>query len=186
MHFYKKIQFLFPLMLVAVSPVAAEETSSETQAMKSMQHVLKRAEVVRLLAAEHLNYLEGEGATADVRMMEDGAEVMAFSLICDSAGLDPKMLNRIAAEATMKIALKVETSPIKDRMTQIMGDMRPEDRLNLVADVSSTALMFKIGRRRGLFDALLTDFGTGRFCRGMGGAIKKRYNDLAEFLKDEG
>lgn len=167
------------------SNARAQENDKQTRAVQSMQFMLARAELVRLLAAKHLNYLDSQNATAEARLVEDGSEVMAFSLICEDETFEPAMLNRIAAEATLKIALMVETSPVKESITEIMGNLAPEERMTLVADMSSMVLMFRIGRKRGLFDALLTDFGTRRFCTGMKSGITKRYNDLSAFLGDK-
>lgn len=171
--------------ITVTRPQAKAEVAPEDRVMQSMQFVLKRAELIRLLSAEHLNYLDSQNATSEVRLIEDGSEVMAYGLICNDETFEPRILNRIAAEATLKIALLVESSPIKARMTETMGELPADERMTLVADIASTVLMFKIGRRRGLFDALLTDFGNARFCKGMGSSIRKRYNNLAVFLDDK-
>jgi hypothetical protein len=44
--------------------------------------------------------------------------------------------------------------------------------------------MFEVGRRRGLFDALLTDFGKKRFCAGMQTDMRNRYNEIISTLGD--
>lgn len=162
-----------------------ENTNQQEQAFKSMQMMLKRAELVRLLAAEHLIYISSQRKKNDIHLMDDASQVMAFGLVCDDPSLDPAMMNKIAAETTLQIALAVNGSPIEDRITQVMGELAPTERLTLVADVSTTVLMFKVGRRRGLFDALLTDFGTDRFCKGMRTNMIARYNGLAAYLEEQ-
>jgi hypothetical protein len=104
---------------------------------------------------------------------------MAFNLVCNDEAFSADVLNKIAAETTLTIALKIDGSPIGEKITQIMQSVSGEQRMTLVADVSSAVLMFKVERRRGLFDALITDFGPQRFCRGMGGNMRARYHALA-------
>jgi len=174
-------------LLQATSALAQDEDAAPNQReqmIKSMQYMLKRAEIVRMLAAQHLSYIDENRDKGELHVLDDAAQVMAFSLVCQDPDFDPAMLNKIAAESTLQIALKVEGSPIEESISQIMGELNSKERITLVADVSSAALMFKVGRRRGLFDALLTDFGTTRFCKGMRSNMRARYQGLATYLED--
>jgi len=169
---------------MAAAQDAEPQPSQRDQTVRSMQFMLKRAELVRMLAAQHLTYIDDNRDKDELHLMDDAAQVMAFSLVCQDPEYDPVILNRIAAESTLQIALEVNGSPIEEAIAEAMGDMNARDRITLVADVSSNVLMFKIGRRRGLFDALLTDFGTARFCKGMQSNMRARYQSLAASLGD--
>lgn len=172
----------------AERPTASPGTSpgtSEDQILKSMGQMLKRAELIRMLAAIHLNHINSEDDKTDVRLMDDATQVLAYNLVCEDETFEIRMLNKIAAETTLKIAMKVDGSPVEAAMADALGNLTPQERLTLVADVSSTVLMFKIGRRRGLFDALLTDFGNQRFCKGLGAAMRDRYHSMAAYLGDD-
>lgn len=169
---------------LAAAQDAAPQPTEQNQMAKSMQFMLKRAELVRMLAAQHLTYIDDNRDKDELHLMDDAAQVMAFSLVCQDPEYDPVILNRIAAESTLQIVLQVNGSPIEAAITEAMGDMNAKDRITLVADVASNVLMFKIGRRRGLFDALLTDFGTARFCKGMQSNMRARYQGLATSLAD--
>ncbi len=50
--------------------------------------------------------------------------------------------------------------------------------MNLLGDVATTVFMFNVGRRRGLFDSLMTDFGKMKFCDGLRGNMRERYTTL--------
>ncbi|WP_286828072.1 MULTISPECIES: hypothetical protein [Kordiimonas] len=174
-------------MALTLSAAAQEENSQpsqQDQTVRSIQYLLKRAELVRMLSAQHLIYIDDNRDKDELHLMDDAAQVMAFSLVCQDPSFDPATLNKIAAESTLQIALKVEGSPIEEAITDAMGELQGKDRITLIADVSSNVLMFKIGRRRGLFDALLTDFGTARFCKGMGSNMRARYQGLATHFKE--
>lgn len=157
----------------------------EDSRLKAVQLMLQRAELLRFLAAEHIAYLASIEDLRTKQLMDDAAQVMAYNIVCNDKALDPARLNQIAAETTLQIALLIDKSPINTRISDIMGSLSGPDRMILVADVASAALMFKVGRRRGLFDALLTDFGTDRFCKGMGANMRSRYHSLAAQFEEE-
>jgi len=165
----------------ANSQAAPQQTEKE-RSLKALALILGRAQMVRTLAAQHLAYLSSKRATPDVHEMEDAAQVMAYSLICPDPAMDAKTLNDIANQSTLKIALLLDKSPVGQKIKQASEDRPDAERLTLISDVASTTLMFKIGRRRGLFDSLKTDFGQKRFCAGLGGDMRKRYESLSADL----
>jgi len=149
---------------------------------RSIQYMLERAQFIRTLAAEHLVYLNSNRQSADIRLMEDAAQVMAFDLVCEDEKIEAKILNNIAADTSFKIAMMAGNSSISDQLAKITATQSIHERMDLVGSIATTVLMFKIGRRRGLFDALISDYGVKRFCAGMQADMRTRYNDLASNL----
>ncbi|WP_417460295.1 hypothetical protein [Kordiimonas sp.] len=170
---------------IAVAQDAPAPQTEEERALQSMRFMLQRAELVRMLAAEHLQFLNENRNQSAFHLLEEASQVMAYNLICADDTMDVRMLNNIAAQSTLQVATLINKSPINDKITEIMGQLGERDRLILMGDISSTVVMFKIGRRRGLFDALLTDFGAKRFCAGMGNDMRRRYNGLVAGLSSE-
>ncbi len=178
------------LMLLLVPAALAQEApapqpNEQERALQSMQFMLQRAEIVRMLAAEHLQYLNENRNQSAFHLLEEASQVMAYNLICADDAMDVRTLNTIAAKSTLQVATLINQSPINTKITDIMGALNERDRLILMGDISTTVVMFKIGRRRGLFDALLTDFGAKRFCSGMGNDMRRRYNGLVAGLGSE-
>jgi hypothetical protein len=175
----------FILALCLALPLAAQQEPSDEEkerALEGMGFMLQRAEFVRLLAAEHLGYLNANRDKAAFFTLEEASQVMAYNLICEDDAMEPRQLNTIAAQTTLQVSLLLDASPAGKTMAEAMERLNPPERLALIADVSTAVLMFKIGRRRGLFDALLTDFGNKRFCSGMGSDMRRRYNGLVANL----
>ena len=170
---------------IAVAQDAPAPQTEEERALQSMRFMLQRAELVRMLAAEHLQFLNENRNQSAFHLLEEASQVMAYNLICADDTMDVRMLNNIAAQSTLQVATLINKSPINDKITEIMGQLGERDRLILMGDISSTVVMFKIGRRRGLFDALLTDFGAKRFCAGTGNDMRRRYNGLVAGLSSE-
>ena len=179
--------------MVATSAVAQDHIAMPKKALskpsfqdedvqKSISYMLRRAQLTRMLAAEHIAYLKAHRDTAAIRLMEDASQVMAFDLVCADEKIQPKMLNQIAADTSFKIAMMAGKSTISERLARISAKQTIHRRMELIGDIATTVLMFEIGRRRGLFDALVTDFGTKRFCAGMRKDMRARYNDLASNL----
>lgn len=169
---------------------AAYQAAAETKApsledehvQRSIQYMLERAQLTRTLATEHLKYLKDNRTSPDIRLMEDASQVMAFDLVCTDEKIEKKTLNHIAAETSFKIAMLAGESTISERLARITDRQTVPARMELVGDIATTVLMFEVGRRRGLFDALVTDFGAKRFCSGMRADMRTRYNDLASNL----
>jgi len=153
--------------------------SDDKSVQQSVNHMLRRAQLTRALAAEHLIYIKSNRDEAEVRIIEDATQVMAFNLICEDEKITPKVLNQIATDTSFKIAMMAGRSTISEKLAKIAARQSIEDRMELIGDVATTVLMFEIGRRRGLFDALLTDFGQKRFCKGIQADMRTRYNGLA-------
>lgn len=173
------ITCLLGACLLVGQPPAPVAALDEQTRLKAMEFMLQRAELVRFLAAEHIAYLGNSDDMRTKQLLDNAAQVLAYNIVCNDDALDPATLNLIAAESTLQIALKIDSSPINKQISDVMGQLTGPDRMMLVADVSSAVLLFKVGRRRGLFDALLTDFGTDRFCKGMGANMRGRYHALA-------
>ncbi|WP_262690964.1 hypothetical protein [Kordiimonas aestuarii] len=161
---------------------APDARTQQEQKLEGLRFMLRRAEFVRLLAAEHLQYLNANRDKAAFHMLEEASQVMSYNLICDDEAMDGRTLNNIAAQTTLQISTLIDESPAGETMAEAMKTLGVGDRLVLLADVSTAVFMFKIGRRRGLFDALLTDFGPKRFCSGMGSDMRRRYNGLVAGL----
>lgn len=160
------------------------EADRQEQIMRSMQMMLERAQLTRTLAAEHLAYIKSHRDQTDIRLIEDASQVMAFDLICEDDKMEARDLNQIAADTSFKIAMMAGTSTIGARLTRIAQKQTVKERMHLIGDIATTVLMFEVGRRRGLFDALLTDFGQKRFCAGMQTDMRNRYNDIIATLGD--
>jgi len=165
-------------------PVADQQTGPKTEAElreqyeKSMTYMLRRAKLVRTLAAQHILYL-GENADApDLKMLEDATQVVAFDLVCSDDTFDPQVLDQLATESSYRIAAQAAKSPIAQMLGDIGRQQSIEERMNLLGDVSTTVFMFQVGRRRGLFDSLTTDFGKDKFCDGLRGNIRESYTAL--------
>lgn len=156
------------------------------EVQRSIQYMLKRAELTRTLATEHLTYLQNNRASAEVRSIEDASQVMAFNLVCADEKIDQKTLRHIAADISFKIAMMSGNSTISKRLEKITERQTMNDRMELVGDMATTVLLFEVGRRRGLFDALITDFGKKKFCSGMQADMRTRYNSLASGLGNAG
>jgi len=162
------------------SPPSAEQQ----QIARSMNYMLRRAELTRTLAAQHLKYIMSNRENSKIRLIEDASQVMAFDQICADDQIDSQSLNQIAADITFRIAMLAGKSPIAPRLTELARKQTVEERMALIGDISTTVLMFEIGRRRGLFDALLTDFGQKRFCTGMRTDMRTRFNEMITSLGD--
>ena len=162
---------------------AAPQSAEQKQILKSMQHMLRRAQTSRTLAAEHIKYIKSTDDAEAIRLLEDASQVMAFHLICEDETMDSRDLNQIAADVSFKIAMMAGNSTIAPRLTRMAQKQSVEQRMELIGDISTTVLMYEIGRRRGLFDALLTDFGQKRFCAGMQTDMRTRYDELNARLK---
>lgn len=192
------LKITFVATLIAPTYAAAQETPSlaspqaqqpadkerQQQVMRSMQMMLKRAQLTRTLAAEHLDYIKNHRDQADIRLIEDASQVMAFDLICEDEKMEARDLNQIAADTSFRIAMMAGTSTIGARLTRIAQEQTIKERMHLIGDIATTVLMFEVGRRRGLFDALLTDFGKKRFCSGMQTDMRNRYNDIIATLSE--
>ena len=163
-------------------PIASDTAIRQQQVMKSMEYMLRRAQLTRTLASEHLDYIKKNRDHDEIRALEDASQVMAFNLICEDEKMDAKDLNQIAADTSFKIAMMAGTSSIGQQLTQLARKQTVEERMELIGDVSTTVLMYEIGRRRGLFDALLTDFGKKRFCAGMQTDMRTRYKEIIASL----
>jgi len=163
-------------------PITSDSQIREQQVMKSMEYMLRRAQLTRTLASEHLEYIKANRETEEIRTLEDASQVMAFNLICSDEEMDSRELNQIAADTSFKIAMMAGTSSIGQQLTQLARKQTVEERMELIGDVSTAVLMYEIGRRRGLFDALLTDFGKKRFCAGMQTDMRTRYKEIIASL----
>ena len=159
----------------APAPSSGEQ---QAQVRKSINHMLARAQLVRKLAAEHHLYILENRENQIVSLIEDATQVMAYNLICEDEVMNNKALNNIATDVTFKIAIMASKSTIAGELERISQKITMEARMELVGDMATTVLMFEIGRRRGLFDALLTDFGNKRFCAGLQADVRSRYNEL--------
>ncbi|MCK0068689.1 hypothetical protein [Kordiimonas laminariae] len=167
------------------NPLGAQEAPSQpsqpdqqAQIKKSINHMLARAQLVRSLAAEHHLYILANREDQIIRLIEDASQVMAYNLICEDETMDNQALNDIATDVTFKIAVMAGKSTIAKQLEGISQQITMESRMELVGDMATTVLMFEVGRRRGLFDALLTDFGNKRFCAGLQADVRNRYNEL--------
>ncbi|MBL4836191.1 MAG: hypothetical protein JKY34_01325 [Kordiimonadaceae bacterium] len=168
---------------VTQKEAVSKPSFQDEDVQKSISYMLRRAQLTRMLAAEHIAYLKNHRDTAAIRLMEDASQVMAFDLVCADEKIQSKMLNQIAADTSFKIAMMAGKSTISERLARISAKQIVNRRMELIGDIATTVLMFEIGRRRGLFDALVTDFGTKRFCAGMRKDMRARYNDLASNLE---
>lgn len=159
-----------------------QEDLTEDQLRKryeqSMSYMLRRADMTRALAAEHLMYMDENAALPEVHLIEEASQVLAFDVVCADDVIEASGLQHIATATTYKIAVLAGRSPIVNKLSEI-GQQQPiRDRMNLLGDISTIVFMHKIGRRRGLFDSLVTDFGQEKFCNGMRANMRDRYNSL--------
>jgi len=159
-------------------PSAAERE----QILKSMDYMLRRAQMTRSLATAHLEYIKETRGKEELQLLEDASQVMAFHQICEDQEMDKKQLNQIAADSSFKIAMMAGNSTIGPRLARLAQKQSVDERMELIGDVATTVLMYEIGRRRGLFDALLTDFGKQRFCAGMQADMRTRYQAMSAKL----
>ena len=165
---------------------AAERTEEQLleRYEQSMTYMLRRADMVRALAAEHLVYMDENAASPEIHLIEEASQVLAFDVVCSDDVIDAVGLQHIATASTYKIAVLAGRSPIVAKLSEI-GQQQPiRDRMNLLGDIATTVFMHKIGRRRGLFDSLVTDFGTEKFCNGMRSNMRDRYNALTSDLQE--
>lgn len=149
---------------------------------RSIQYMLERAQLTRTLASEHLTYMQQNRTSAEIRLMEDASQVMAFNLLCNDEKIEKKTIGHIAADTSFRIAMLAGESTISERLARITEQQEVDRRMELIGDMATTVLMFEVGRRKGMFDALVTDFGAKRFCAGMQDDMRSRYNDLASNL----
>jgi hypothetical protein len=169
-----------PLKPNEQSPAAPK--SQQDQMDDYIKVMLRRAQTTRLLAAEHLQFIKSNRDQTIIRNIEDASQVMAYDLVCEDDKLDSKTLNQIATTTSYEIAVLMEASTIAPRLTRIARNQKVNERMELMGDIATTVLMFEIGRRRGLFDALLTDFGKKRFCAGMQMDMRTRYNEITSTI----
>ena len=166
---------------------SGQQTEAELRAQyeKSMTYMLQRAKLVRGLAAQHIVFL-GENADApELHLVEEASQVVAFDLVCSDDTFDPEVLDQLATESNYRIAVQVAKSPIAGTLSDIGRQQSIQERMNLLGDISTTVFLFQVGRRRGLFDSMLTDFGKVRFCNGLRGNMRERYNALASGGNDD-
>ncbi|MBL4639179.1 MAG: hypothetical protein JKY57_01485 [Kordiimonadaceae bacterium] len=164
------------------SPSKAPSFDDES-VQRSVGYMLKRAQLTRTLATEYLEYLYEHRDNSNMRLMEDAAQVMAFDLVCEDEKIQTKVINNIATDTSFRLAMMAGESAISERLARITAKQSVNDRMELVGDIATTVFMYEIGRRRGLYDALVTDYGTKRFCAGMVKDMRNRYNDLASNLE---
>jgi len=160
---------------------AAPKTEAELRAQyeRSMTYMLQRAKLVRTLAAQHSVYLTENADQPELHLIEEASQVVAFDLVCSDDTFDPKVLDQLATESNYRIAVQAAKSPIAGTLADIGRQQSIRERMNLLGDVATTVFMFNVGRRRGLFDSLMTDFGKVKFCNGLRGNMRERYNMLA-------
>ncbi len=145
---------------------------------QSMTYMLRRAKLLRTLAAQHILYLGENAELPELHLVEEASQVVAFDLVCSDETFDPVALDRMATESNYRIAVQAAQSPIADTLSEIGREQSIQERMNLLGDISTTVFMFQVGRRRGLFDSLMTDFGKTKFCNGLRPNMRDRYNAL--------
>ncbi|MEX0297427.1 MAG: hypothetical protein AB3N28_00035, partial [Kordiimonas sp.] len=155
---------------------------NDPNVQRSIQYMLERAQLTRTFAEEHLSFLKENRTSPEIRQMEDASQVMAFNRVCSDEKIDKKTINHIAADTSFRIAMLAGESTISERLARITASQTVNKRMELVGDIATTVLMFEVGRRQGLFEALVNDFGVKRFCTGMQDDMRTRYNDLASNL----
>lgn len=165
---------------------AKSEAEIREQYEKSMTYMLRRAKLVRTLAAQHILYLGENVADPELKMLEDATQVVAFDLVCSDDTFDPNVLDQLATESSYLIAAQTPRSPIAATLSDIAAEQTVQERMNLLGDISTTVFMFQVGRRRGLFDSLMTDFGKTKFCDGLRGNIRESYASLTSDRADNG
>ena len=157
-------------------PLSEEEIRE--QYAKSITYMLRRAKLARSLAAEHLLFLGENADRPELHLVEEASQVIAFDLVCSDGSLDPARLDQLATESSYRIAVQASRSPIAGKLAELGQQQSVQARMNLLGDVATTVFMFQVGRRRGLFDSLITDFGREKFCNGMRTNIRERYDSL--------
>ncbi len=170
------------------APNATPMTDQEMrdQYAKSMTYMLRRAKLVRTLAAQHMVYINENAAKPSLHLVEEASQVVAYDLVCDGNNFDPAALDQMATESTYRIAVEAGQSPIAAPLREIGSTQPIQARMDLLGDVSSSVFLFQVGRRRGLFDSLITDFGLEKFCNGMRANMRERYDSItAEQDTDE-
>lgn len=161
-----------------ITPMTEEE--ARAQYARSMTYMLRRAKLVRTLAAEHLVHVAENAAKPDLHLVEEASQVVAYDLVCANGDFDPVALDQMATESTYRIAVEAGESPIAKTLTDLGREQSIQQRMDLLGDVSSTVFLFQVGRRRGLFDSLITDFGKEDFCSGMRTNMRQRYDSLTD------
>jgi hypothetical protein len=156
----------------------ATEEEIRKQYARSMTFMLQRAKLTRSLAAQHEQFLNDNAVEADMHLIEDASQVMAFDMVCSDETMTPESLDQIATATSYRIAVTAGRSPIVETLNELGQRQTVRERMNLLGDVSSTVFMFKVGRRRGLFDSMIADFGEKKFCNGMRANMRDRYNTL--------
>ena len=169
--------------ITPTEPQLTEQQRREQYA-RSMSYMLRRAKLVRTLAAEHLVYIGENAAKPDLHLVEEASQVIAYDLVCANGNFEPAALDQMATESTYRIAVEVSNSPIVGTLSEIGQQQSVQERMNLLGDVSSTVFMFQVGRRRGLFDSLITDFGKEGFCTGMLTNMRQSYESIASARED--
>lgn len=159
------------------TPPLTEQELRE-QFTRSMNYMLRRAKLARTLAAEHIVYLGEHADKPEMHLIEEASQVIAFDLVCADDTMKPEELDRIATESSYRIASQAGQSPIGEKLADIGRQQSVQERMTLLGDISTTVFMFQVGRRRGLFDSLITDFGADGFCNGMRSSMRDRYNAL--------
>lgn len=159
-------------------PKQMTEQEIREQYAKSMTYMLRRAKLVRSLAAEHLVFLAENASEPELHLVEEASQVVAYDLVCENGEFDPVALDQMTTESTYRIAVAAGNSPIAAKLTDLGQQQSIRDRMDLLGDVSSTVFMFQVGRRRGLFDSLITDFGMEKFCSGMRTNMRTRYDSI--------
>ena len=154
------------------------EAEMRAQYEKSMTYMLQRAKLVRTLAAQHVVYLAENADAPELHLVEEASQVVAFDLVCSDDTFEPAVLDQLATESNYRIAVQAAKSPIAKTLSDIGRQQSITERMNLLGDISTTVFMFNVGRRRGLFDSLMTDFGKVKFCDGLRGNMRDRYNTL--------
>lgn len=179
----------FPLLLApSTGAQQAPQTPAEARPMteeevreqyaKSMNFMLRRAKLVRTLAAEHLVYIAENASQPEFHIVEEASQVVAYDLVCDNGQFDPAALDQMTTESTYRIAIAAGKSPIAETLTELGQRQTIPERMSLLGDMASTVFMFQVGRRRGLFDSLITDFGMSKFCSGMRANMRQRYDSI--------
>lgn len=160
------------------APTQMTEEEIREQYAKSMNFMLRRAKLVRSLAAEHLVYIAKNAADPQLHIVEEASQVVAYDLVCENDQFDPAVLDQMTTESTYRIAIAAGKSPIAATLTELGQRQSIPERMSLLGDMAATVFMFQVGRRRGLFDSLITDFGTDKFCTGMSTNMRQRYDSI--------
>ena len=157
-------------------PMTEEEIRE--QYANSMNFMLRRAKLVRTLAAEHLVYIAENASDPELHIVEEASQVVAYDLVCENGQFDPVALDQMTTESTYRIAIAAGQSPVAATLTELGQRQTIPERMSLLGDLASTVFMFQVGRRRGLFDSLITDFGMDKLCTGMRANMRARYDSI--------